>query len=276
LVDDITVFDDAWVLFSDPDKIYVDTSGSDTQGSGSRSNPYRTITHALNVAVDEAIWVRPGIYNTAGGEIFPLQIGTLGKIRGAGGDSTIIIGPGGPVDPGGAVISANGEIISIEGLKIETSNNTGVGIYLVPTGPQVKIKENTIGPCGTGIIADCTTPRRPEIDSNIIRHDSTGITVLGECEPIIRDNQIDSCGLYGIRIEDFAAPDLGSILYNDSTDAGGNTIIECGQWLIYNLSPDTIWALENTWPFTVPSANDPLIYDDDESGGQSGPVILER
>jgi parallel beta-helix repeat protein len=226
--------------------------------------------------MDQTVVVSSGEYNQEGGEIFPIEVGTGSRIRGAGRDSTFVIGPGGSHDESGAVFSVNGDAITIERLNISTADLNGVGVWLMP-GIQTKIKGNQIVSSYIGIFADGSLAPRPFIiESNVITGDSIGIATGDSAEPIIRDNQITGCGIYGLHIRDFSRPDLGT---NDATDAGGNTIQDCGlnnQWLIYNLSPDTIWAVGNTWVLPDPAENDQFIYDDDENPGLSGPVILEN
>ncbi len=267
-------FGTSWVILVDPAKVYVSTSGSDSEGTGSRNNPYRTITFALSQAeTNQIVTLGSGEYDQEGGETFPIQVGFGAKIRGAGRDSTFVIGPGGGHDEPGAVFSVNGDAITIERLNISTADLNGVGVWLLP-GIQTKIKDNHIVSNYIGIYADGSFAPRPFIiESNVITGDSIGIATGDSAEPIIRDNQITDCGIYGLHILDLSKPDLGT---NDTTGAGGNTIQNCSQYLIRNESPDTIWAVGNTWQFEPPGANDDLIYDDEESSGESGPVILEN
>lgn len=263
----------SWVILDDPTKAYVSTSGSDTEGTGSRNNPYRTITYALSQAeINQTVTIGSGEYDQEGGEIFPIQVGFGAKIRGAGRDSTFVIGPGGSHDETGAVFSVNGDAITIERLNISTADLNGVGVWLLP-GIQTKIKNNHIVSNYIGIYANGSFAPRPSLESNLITGDSIGIATGDSAEPRIRDNQITDCGIYGLHILDFSRPDLGT---NDSTGAGGNTIQNCDQYLIRNESPDTIWAVGNTWDLPNPIDNDLLIYDDEESQGASGPVILEN
>jgi hypothetical protein len=274
---DPSKLDDAWVLLSDPTRIYVDTSGSDTEGTGSRLRPYRTITYALTQwQSGQIIEVGEGTFDLDGGETFPIQVGTGVSIRGVDKDSTFVVGPGASHDETGSVFSVNGDAITISKLNISTVNSSGVGVWLLP-GIQTKIRNTNIGPNYIGIFADGANMPRPFIESNVITGDSIGIATGDDCEPIVRDNQITDCGLYGVNILDTSRPDMG---VNDSTGAGGNTIRDCGpnnHWLVYNMSPDTIMAIGNTWVIESPiDDNDQFIYDDEESGGSSGPVLLEN
>jgi hypothetical protein len=275
---DSSVSGNAWVIIIDPSKIYVSESGSDTTGIGSKHNPYRTITHALSLAASmQTVDVGPGVYNANTRENFPLEIPAGVTLLGSGSDSTFVVGPGGGHNESGSVISLNGDAITIEALNISTADQDGVGIWMIP-GNHIIIKDNHIRHNFIGISAVSTGPSRPMIESNLISDDSIGVSISDSCELFLRNNQIVNCGYIGVHILDFARPDLGTV---DSTDAGGNTIQDCGPgnnlWLIRNESPDTIWAVGNTWVFANPiTDNDQFIYDDDESGGVSGPVILEN
>jgi hypothetical protein len=270
---DPTKSDDSWVLLSDPGKIYVDTSGSDTDGTGSRFNPYRTITFALAQWQEgQTIEVGLGRFDLEGEETFPIQVGTAVTIDGVDKDSTFVVGPGGSRDEVGSVFSVNGDVVTISKLSISTADSDGIGIWLLP-GNGTKIRNTHIGPNYIGISAAGDNVTRAIIESNVITGDSIGIATNDNCEPIIRDNQITDCGIYGVQILDTSRPDMG---VNDSTGAGRNTIQNCGQYLVYNASPDTIWAVGNEWDLPNPADNDQFIYDDEESGGSSGPVLLEN
>ncbi len=271
---DLSKIGTAWAIMVDPSRIYVSTTGSDSTGSGSRNLPYRTITHAASVAtMNQAILIGPGVYDQAGGEIFPIGIGTGVTVDGAGQDSTFVIGPGDALDLTGSVFSFVGDAITIRDLNISTTDADGVGIWIADN-QWVSIVRNRIGPNRIGIAVNGLRRPRQIIDNNVITVDSIGIAAGDSSEPIIRNNMIDSCGTYGIRILDSASPDIGR---NDTTEAGGNTIRNCGSnnhYLIYNDSPDSVWAIGNTWVFPNPVDNDQFIRDDDETGGTAGRVIL--
>ncbi len=60
----IIIFTIVIVSFSIEAQIYVSPSGNDTTGTGSISNPYRTIQKTLSYAyADSTIYLRDGIYN---------------------------------------------------------------------------------------------------------------------------------------------------------------------------------------------------------------------
>jgi len=277
LVDDISVKDTAWAVIVDPTKIYVDTSGSDSTGTGSRFAPYRTITYAIIKAdeteIYEEILVGPGIYDLAGNESFPIEIGLGISLVGAGYDSTTVIGPGNTLDREGSVFAIELPDIQVKDFKIETENSDGIGIWVQGMVTSSRISSNEISSNHTGIyIAGSLTS--PRIMGNIIKRDSIGIYTANTSRPIITGNLIDSCWVYGVQIADFSAPDMGR---NDSTFAGENTFVyyNTSEYLIYNANPDTIWAIGNTWE-NVNNDPDAFIYDDEESSGTSGPVITEN
>jgi hypothetical protein len=273
LIDDISIKDTAWVVLVDPTKVYVDTSGSDTTGTGSKFLPYRTITHALTQAEStQEVLVGPGIY--ADGETFPIQIPLGITLIGAGNDSTLVIGPGGRHDHAGSVFSIEQPDIQVKDFWIKTEDSNGTGIWV--EGPMFasNIVRNRISSNYIGIYVSGLGNTRPTIVDNIIKQDSIGIYTDDMCLPTITGNLIDSCWIYGVQIADSSAPDMGR---NDTTFAGQNTFIYLGtsQYLVYNSNPDTIWAVGNTWE-NVNNNPDAFIYDDEESQGESGPVITEN
>jgi hypothetical protein len=269
----------AWAVLIDPSKIYVSFLGSDSLGIGSLHRPYRTISKALTRAVmGQIIHVSSGEFDVAAGESFPLAIPPGVTVKGAGADSTFVTGPGGMNPLTDAMFEVHGDAITIEAMHIRSSDSLGVGVWLRP-GIQTRLVRNRItrnyiaiyvdGPGGTGV-------PRPIIDANQIDLDSIGIVTADSSQPIIRNSVITECYKFGIDIRDFSRPDLGD---NDSTGAGMNTIRDCGDfnyhWLIFNGTSNTIMAIGNSWQVPLPANNDQFIYDDEESGNSSGPVILE-
>lgn len=275
LVSDSTIKGNAWVIFIDPSKIYVSATGSDVNGSGSIGRPYRTITKALYRArLGHTVIVGAGEYNSAAGEIFPLRISSGITLQGAGEDSSFITGLGGMNPLTDAALEVDGDAIIVENFHIRSANSLGVGMWIRP-GRQTSIEHNKITNNFIGIYLNGAAMRRPILYMNTLSNDSIGIVTADSCIPVIRNCTITACRKIGLEIRDFSAPDLG---VNDSTNAGHNTINNCGDnqfhWLIYNGTPNTIWAIGNTWQLPIPQYNDPYIYDDEEPGSTSGQVKL--
>lgn len=275
---DLAKYATAWAILIDPDKIHVQITGSDTTGLGTRWHPYRTITKALSRAHSgQFVLVGSGEYNEATGEHFPLQVPAGVTVQGSNRDSTFVIGPGGMNPTLDAIFEINGDAITLTSLCISSSNSMGVGIWLRPgffttlTGNQ--ITENYIG-----IYVSGGPNPRPVISNNRIIGDSIGIVTADSCAPILRNNYIYNCPKYGLEIRNLSRPDLGT---NNTNSAGNDTIRNCGDasyhYLVFNGSPNTIWAIGNSWQDqSNVENNDQYIYDDEESSDASGDVILSQ
>jgi parallel beta-helix repeat protein len=273
---DSTKFGVAWAVLSDPNKIYISSLGSDTSGTGTRWQPYRTITRALYRAQSgQLIIVGPGQYDLAAGERFPLFLTSGIGVQGAGSDSAVVIGPSGTDPQRDAIFILSGVGITLEKLRINSVNSAGIAVS-VRSGLSVQISRNEISRNRIGVYAFGSAGHRPILESNIIKDDSIGVVVADSSGPILRNNTVDSCYVYGLDIRDLGEPDLGR---TDSTNTGDNIFQNCGNdgchWLINNASPDTIWAIGNTGPNGDPlELYDGCIYDDEESDNVSGPVMF--
>jgi parallel beta-helix repeat protein len=125
---------------------YVSEGSGNDSGPGIPGVPYRTLTHALSVAVSgNIVHVMPGTYNSAGGEVFPLPLPDgvmlIGDISTHG--STTIISGGALLPPspvvGSAIDAGSGSTIS--GFTITNPTN-GFGLALQYSG--VTVSNNTI------------------------------------------------------------------------------------------------------------------------------------
>jgi hypothetical protein len=271
-VADLSGIGNAWIFLHDPAILYVDTSGHDDTLSGSLGHPYRTITYALNGAVNASVVhtvsVGPGVYDQLHGETFPLSPRSGLILRGAGMNLTSIIGPGGANQPANAVIALDGTYdITVDSLHLSTIDSSGIGIWL-RRAINITINKNQISRCNYGIKTDSTLIISI-FENNIIKNNFIGISVNGFCAPVIRGCHISNCYTNGIEIVGHAMPDLGT---RDTSFFAGNDTIDFGQltpqgrWLIYNLHPylpgaDTIWAIHNTWQSQNLDDNYQYIYD---------------
>ena len=197
---------------------YVNSTIGDDQSDGSRSQPWKTITHALdNIGAAEAsnparLEITSGNYSVAAnGEVFPLQVRDYVAIVGMGPESTVL-------DAGGAAhaILLNGALsVTIEGMALTGGAATG----LWPDS------------CGGGICAIDSelTVQNCKMYSNsatgVEKHGSgAGIYLYGECSPLITDCEFvintASTGGAGISSEYYCTPIIKSCTFDRNTGAG--------------------------------------------------------
>lgn len=241
--------------------IYVNASlGSDVSGNGSPSAPYRTITHALNVAQENyTINVAAGTYDSSSGEVFPLYLKPNITINGDVSNSsnasrqTLITGVGIYTSPtlGGtysvAIICANDATIS--GFQITAIN--GVGIWCEGQSTTMTISKNIIINSDYGIVVSGSA--KPGIHDNVISQNNiSGIETFSQSMPIIEDNTITN-NAHGITINNSSHPVIGT-----AVSAGNNTIANNTNCDLNNATSNQISAIGNNWdddPFLFTSAS---------------------
>lgn len=111
---------------AEADKLWVSTSGSDTTGNGTSTNPYRTIQHAIGAISGSrrAVFVRAGTYNehiNLGG-----RHGTLANpimLKSADGNGQVLITP--PTTGNDTVKANSVEYFWIDGIRVTCPLNTG-------------------------------------------------------------------------------------------------------------------------------------------------------
>ena len=79
------------------EEIYVDVNhGSDQDGDGSQSNPYKTITKAVGIADGSTthfkIYIASGVYSSSSGEDFPLTLDNIDLLGNPDDPSQVRIG----------------------------------------------------------------------------------------------------------------------------------------------------------------------------------------
>ncbi|NIV10524.1 MAG: hypothetical protein GWN62_04275, partial [Aliifodinibius sp.] len=142
------------------EKFYVSLNGSDSSGTGSQTNPWLTITHALNSitgtqANPHTIVVDTGRYSPAtNGENFPIVMKSYISLQGSGIDSTIL-DAGENNNTNRIITCANVTAVNIHGLTItngyanrDASNNenSGGGI-LIKNSSYLSVYNNRIINC---------------------------------------------------------------------------------------------------------------------------------
>jgi hypothetical protein len=144
--------------------IYVDAAaGDDATGTGAFDAPFRTISRAcLGAGIGEVVRVRPGMYDAALGERFPLRLAIGVTIIGNTfdhGRATYVIGSGTWTDPFDPTVEVEATIVPagdsrIVGLRIRNPYANGAG--LLPTAvlvhqSNVRLETCTLYGSGVGV-----------------------------------------------------------------------------------------------------------------------------
>ena len=161
------------------DTWYVDSiDGDDLTGTGTSSAPFKTITHALDVASSwDTIRVEVGEpYDAANGEVFPIEMKRGVDIQGIW--IPVIDGTIKPTISGGASYAIPGTERFVSVLGADDASISGFKFIAISTSDS---------PSETSILCNSTSP--------IIQHNlftgvdgHAGITTLGNAHPVIRDN----------------------------------------------------------------------------------------
>lgn len=181
-----------------------------SNGDGSKSTPFKTITQALQVAEPNSVIIlATGKYSVESGETFPLQLKSGVSIQGdplTKGSNIAIAGGGTFISPTFArqdvtILGANSS--SLTGVTVTNPNPRGYGLWIESSSPTVS--DNTFtGSDHDGISITGNS-------SAIIRHNhfhhngANGITIYGTSKPQVRENVFEQTG-FGINIAQKAAP----------------------------------------------------------------------
>lgn len=219
------------VAIASPSTTWADTchvnsaDGSDLAGTGSSSHPFETITYALtqcdrpgdNIHVEVA-----DPYDTANGEVFPLQVSRGVTLQGV--PVRTLWGVIRPLIRGGGhfeLPDSRGRYVAVVGADEATISGFR---FDVVDDPEF---ENT----GTGIMCDSGSPT---VEGNTLGGDAhAGVATLGESHPIIRNNRFGgnrSGNLtWGVTVYGDSEPHIESNTFTtrngvDSTDRARPTI----------------------------------------------------
>ncbi len=242
--------------------IYVDAStGSDQYCGGTSICPYKTITKALLESTKiKSIIVKPGVYDSFNGEIFPLNLTSDVELQGdkanKGGSSypTVISGGGNYASSslGGmyqVAVTCSGNA-KISGFTITAL--AGTGAWIEGGASEIPLlHDNSITGSGYGIVV--AGYAAPQIKNNLITANSlSGIETFDHSKPVINENIISDNSV-GIVIRNNSQPDVGS-----SASPGLNNISRNVNCDLNNTSNNQIMALGNSWdadPFLFASSD---------------------
>jgi parallel beta-helix repeat protein len=199
--------------------VYVAVSGSDTTGTGSLSQPYATVQHAVSQAVPyDVVCVGPGIFH---GDV---NMRAHISLKGASPTLTTLKGTGtGPVITVNSLGTGGSVHEMISGFTITGGRaSSGGGIacaYSAPTITGNTITGNVASLNGGGIYCDYSLPWITDntISSNVATQNGGGIYVGTSSWPYIISNLIASN----------TARDSGGAVFCDSGSGGnisGNTM----------------------------------------------------
>ncbi|MFT0796752.1 DUF1565 domain-containing protein [Synechococcus sp. H70.1] len=191
--------------------IFVDAAnGSDTQGDGSRNNPFKTITHAIGRApAGSIIQLLPGIYSAESGEVFPIRLKAGLILRGD--ESTL--GEGYLIDGGGTYMSPtlarqNVALVAesgseVRGVTLRNQGRRGYALWIESASPRI-LNNSFVGSIHDGILIAGAS--NPWIEGNrFYKNGANGISVLGTSQPTIVNNLFQETG-FGLTIDQRSAP----------------------------------------------------------------------
>ncbi|HEY9872573.1 MAG TPA: DUF1565 domain-containing protein [Candidatus Obscuribacterales bacterium] len=195
----------------DTNVLYVNpTTGTDTNGAGTSTQPLRTITRAFQQArAGTVVQLANGIYTVDTGEVFPLVVPqgvTLKGDESSQGQTVTILGGGNYVSRLEAsqdvTIRAEQDSV-ISGITISNPNRRGSGLWIESTNTTAK--NNTFANNKReGIYITGTAA--PLIENNIFtKNNGNGITIGRTSKGEIRNNLFQDTG-YAIAIGDKASP----------------------------------------------------------------------
>ena len=236
---------------------YVDSgNGSDTSGDGTVSDPFKTITYALQYAHVEreatgsiTIYLEPGTYNTGSGEVFPLNPNIPVSIANntvSGGEGSVTIDGVGSFESTFTAATENAGVlcgagINLDGITLTATGGAGLwcesGSFLFKNGKIINSDKGSVSIDAFGRIINSL------IDSNT----SAGLEIHSDSEIEIGQTDITNNAV-GVYIADAAKVKIGTPTEKGLNTLTGNT--NCDLW--HNGS-EWVYAVGNTWDDDVSS-----------------------
>jgi hypothetical protein len=218
-------------------KFVVSASLGNDAGGGNCASPYKTITRAVaNAQSGDVIWVAPGTYDAALGEVFPIMLPAgvtlLGDEANKGRGSTVtrVIGGGDlvaptPCAPYGATIYPGANAV-IAGFELTNSQLTFAAMTLLICHNAITIRNNSLvnNTSGYSAIYISNGANNHIITGNNITDNagSTGLGFIGGGVGSKVENNLIVRNQYGVEY-DSPGGDMGG---GSAGSAGGN-IISC-------------------------------------------------
>ena len=198
---------------------FVDPISGEDRGAGDRSQPYRTLTHALqqvSSGTRTTIRLQPGRYDVGSGEVFPIAIPAdglvIGNVTGRG-EGIEVVGSGAYDSPTFGQQQATlllTETAQLRGITITNPSEKGTGIWI--EAANATIAHCTLIGCGregillsgnaSPMILNCrfqqnhasgitsTRYAKGEIQRNLFLQNRFGITLSDYAAPLIAHNEV--------------------------------------------------------------------------------------
>ncbi len=187
-------------------------AGQDQPGSGDSNAPFRSLTHALQVAQPNTVIVlAPGTYSASNGESFPIQLKSGVTIQGNpenSGQDVIIKGGGlysSPAFGEQNVTMVGADQAGLTGVTVTNTDPKGYGLWIESTSPIVV--NNTFHANGYDGVA-VAGRANPMLRSNLFAgNGASGVSLFGQAGGTLRNNTFDS-NSFGINIAHQARPIL--------------------------------------------------------------------
>jgi parallel beta-helix repeat protein len=189
---------------------FVNPQTGNNSGDGSQQAPFKTLTHAINIApANSIISLAPGLYSSASGESFPLVLKTGVTVQGEASDrgqNVIIQGSGQYLSRTFArqqITVLGSDRAGLRGVTVTNLDSQGYGLWIESSSPIISDSTFTQnGHDGVSIVGNSA----PILKNNYFyQNGANGITIYGTSRPEIRDNIFEKTG-FGINIAQNAAP----------------------------------------------------------------------
>jgi parallel beta-helix repeat protein len=235
-------------------------AGDDVTGEGGQMTPFKTITHALQVAGPNTIIVlSPGLYSAASGERFPIELRPGVTLQGAPSPNTAnvtIQGSGSYLTPSQGlrhVTLLGNDSAGLANVTVSNPHPQGHGIW-IENGSPVIVHNALVHSGATGIYI--AGSGNPVIQGNyFFENGDAGLVVSGPSSAQIEGNVFENTGV-GISVAPAATPQIvgntishnqeGLLLHGEARpQLRNNQIANNRRNSVLDYSP---------WPDAVPSA----------------------
>ncbi|MEH2080535.1 MAG: DUF1565 domain-containing protein [Nostoc sp.] len=195
--------------------LYVNPmTGNDTNNTGSRLSPFKSLTRALKVTkILTIIHLESGTYNVASGEVFPLIVPGGATVVGDEaniGAGIVISGSGEYQSPSFGIQNITLLLVdnaSLLGVTVTNPLAKGTGIWIESAAPT--LSNNTLSNCGREGVFTTGTAKPAILDNIFVQNTASGLVIAGHSQGEVLRNVFQKNPL-GIAISDFAAPTIAN------------------------------------------------------------------